>query len=125
MFPDQSQFWLFPADSASGHLIDHKENRDELAKWGNDLRQSYRTIAQAAEVSELDIHLLMNHSLRGVNAGYITKDKLLIGHLRRQQERTSSTMMEAPNREELDPTVSQWLRVARIRQFPNFGIHHS
>lgn len=114
MFPDQSQFWLFPAESVSGHLIDHKEDRDVLSKWGNDLRQSYRTIAQAAEVSELDVHLLMNHSLRGVNAGYITKDKLLIGHLRRQQERISSTMMEVLNRGELAPSVAQWLRVSLI-----------
>jgi len=42
-----------------------------LAKWGNDLRQTYRTIAQAGSIAELDIHLLMNHSGGGVNAGYI------------------------------------------------------
>jgi hypothetical protein len=90
LFPVQSAYWLFPADSASGHLIDHKEDRNILPKWGNDLRQTYRTLAQVAEVSELDIHLLMNHSLRGVNAGYITRDKLVRGHLRKQQERIST-----------------------------------
>jgi hypothetical protein len=36
---------------------------------GNDLRQSYRTLAQVAGVWELDVHLMMNHSLPGVNAG--------------------------------------------------------
>lgn len=71
----ESEFWLFPADSDNGHLIEHKEGRDVLSKWGNDLRQSYRTLAQAAGVSELNLHLLMNHSLPGVNAGYITRDK--------------------------------------------------
>jgi integrase len=93
MYPVQSFYWLFPADSASGHMVETKEDRTVLSKWGNDLRQTYRTVAQIAEVSELDIHLLMNHSLRGVNAGYITRDKLLRGHLRKQQERISALVL--------------------------------
>jgi len=52
--PEQAKYWLFPADSEIGHLVEHKEERDVLSKWGNDLRQSYRTLAQAAGVSELD-----------------------------------------------------------------------
>lgn len=95
MFPVQSEYWIFPADSASGHMIDHKEHRNVLSKWGNDLRQSYRTMAQVAEVSELDVHLLMNHSLRGVNAGYITRDRLLRGHLRKQQQRISDAIIDS------------------------------
>lgn len=95
MYPVQSFYWLFPADSASGHIIETKEARTVLSKWGNDLRQTYRTLAQIAEVSELDIHLLMNHSLRGVNAGYITRDKLLRGHLRKQQHRISVLVLSS------------------------------
>lgn len=95
LYPDQAEFWLFPADSDSGHLIEHKEERDVLSKWGNDLRQSYRTLAQTAGVSELDIHLLMNHSLPGVNAGYITRDTLLRDHLRKQQERISKVIIDS------------------------------
>jgi integrase len=94
MYPEQSRTWLFPADSETGHLVEHKEERDVLSKWGNDLRQSYRTLAQAASVSELDIHLLMNHSLPGVNAGYITRDRLLRDHLRKQQERISAVVID-------------------------------
>ena len=93
LFPEQSERWLFPADSVSGHMVDHKEDRTILSKWGNDLRQTYRTMAQVAEVSELDVHLLMNHSLRGVNAGYITRDRLVRGHLRKQQERISTAII--------------------------------
>jgi hypothetical protein len=96
MYPEQSRTWLFPADSEAGHLVEHKEERDVLSKWGNDLRQSYRTLAQAAGVSELDIHLLMDHSLPGVNAGYITHDRLLRDHLRKQQERISAVVIEEP-----------------------------
>ena len=94
LHPEQAKTWLFPAESETGHLVEHKEERGLLSKWGNDLRQSYRTLAQAAGVSELDVHLLMNHSLPGVNAGYITRDKLLRDHLRKQQERISTIVIE-------------------------------
>lgn len=94
VYPQNANVWLFPADSETGHLVEHKEERDVLSKWGNELRQSFRTLAQSAGVSELDIHLLMNHSLPGVNAGYITRDKLLRDHLRKQQERISTIVIE-------------------------------
>lgn len=113
LYPDQAEFWLFPADSDSGHLIEHKEDREVLSKWGNDLRQSYRTLAQAASVSELDIHLLMNHSLPGVNAGYITRDSLLSDHLRKQQERISAVILASvgAKSERSDP---EWLKGTKI-----------
>ncbi len=109
LFPVQSEYWIFPADSASGHLIDHKEDRKILPKWGNDLRQTYRNLAQVAEVSELDVHLLMNHSLRGVNAGYITRDRLVQGHLRKQQERISANILDSLN-EGNSTNISGWLK---------------
>jgi integrase len=90
MYPEQAQTWLFPADSKPGHLIEHKEDRRDLSKWGGDLRQTYRTLGQAAGVSEVDMHLLMNHSLPNVNVGYITRHKLLLDHLRKQQQAVSS-----------------------------------
>jgi hypothetical protein len=113
MFSEQGKSWLFPADSEPGHLVEHKEERNVLSKWGNDLRQSYRTLAQAAGVSELDIHLLMNHSLPGVNAGYITRDRLLRDHLRQQQQRISELIVhnvDAPRH----PSLVQWLRTAKV-----------
>lgn len=116
LFPDQAEFWLFPADSDSGHLIEHKEERDVLSKWGNDLRQSYRTLAQAAGVSELDIHLLMNHSLPGVNAGYITRDSLLGDHLRKQQERISKVIIESAKGKADGPDLS-WLHRGKVATF--------
>ncbi len=112
-FPEQAEFWLFPADSASGHLVEHKEERNVLSKWGNDLRQSYRTLAQAAGVSELDVHLLMNHSLVGVNAGYITRDKLLRDHLRKQQERISAIVLERAGKI-FDGLPLIWLNSTRV-----------
>jgi predicted amino acid dehydrogenase len=41
------------------------------------------------------VHLLMNHSIPGVNAGYITRNKLLRDHLRVQQEAISRKMIDA------------------------------
>ncbi|KUM25585.1 hypothetical protein AU467_25785 [Mesorhizobium loti] len=45
LYEEQSRDWLFQADSESGHMAEHKEKRDDLSKWGNDLRQTFRTIA--------------------------------------------------------------------------------
>lgn len=93
LHPDAAQAWIFAADSSSGHMVEHKETRHRLSKWGNDLRQSYRTLGQAAGLSEIDMHLLMNHSVPGVNAGYITRAKLLSQHLRDAQERLSALIL--------------------------------
>jgi integrase len=95
LYPRQAQDWLFPADSVSGHLVEHKEDRKTLDKWGNELRQTYRTVAQTTGIADLDIHLLMNHSVPGVNAGYITRSKLLSDHLRHQQETISRKIADA------------------------------
>jgi hypothetical protein len=86
LHPEAAETWIFAADSAPGHMIEHKDPRTRLFKWGNDLRQSYRTLGQAAGLSEIDMHLLMNHSVPGVNAGYITRAKLLGDHPRAAQE---------------------------------------
>lgn len=97
LYPEQAKEWLFPADSKNGHITEHKEKRSDLSKWGNELRQTFRTIAQAAGVMELDVHLLMNHSIQGVNAGYITRNKILHDHLRDQQENITNKIMAAAN----------------------------
>ncbi|WP_442580323.1 integrase arm-type DNA-binding domain-containing protein [Mesorhizobium sp. ASY16-5R] len=95
MHPYEAKDWLFPADSADGHLVEQKEDRAVLSKWGNELRQTYRTVATPAGVSELDARMLMNHSVPGVNSGYITRHKLLGDHLRTQQQAISNTIFSA------------------------------
>jgi integrase len=118
LYPAQAQEWLFPADSASGHIVEHKEDRATLAKWGNDLRQTYRTVAQTAGIADLDIHLLMNHTVPGVNAGYITRNKLLGDHLRQQQEMITRKMVDAvrgrPNSKPGTPWIWPLLPARRI-----------
>jgi integrase len=93
LHPEAARSWIFASDSAEGHLVEHKEPRSKLFKWGNDLRQTYRTLGQAAGVSRLDVHLLMNHTVPGVNEGYITRDKLLEDHLRAAQQRLSNLIV--------------------------------
>lgn len=93
LLPEQAKTWIFAGDSRVGHMTVHREPREVLSKFGNDLRQTFRTVGQAAGLSELDSHLLMNHSLPGVNAGYITRAKLLVGHLRKTQEEISQLVM--------------------------------
>lgn len=109
-YPVQAERWLFPADSASGRMVEHKEDRRELSKWGNDLRQTYRTVGQVAGVNDVDMHLLMNHTMSGVNAGYITRNKLLTDHLRNQQQRISTMVIQRARLEaETGNAVRVWL----------------
>jgi site-specific recombinase XerD len=108
--PSQAMEWVFPAESESGHLAQTKEDRTELSRWGNDLRQTFRTIAAEAGVSEIDAKLLMNHAIPGVNAGYITRYKLLEDYLRRQQQAISSVMFaELQNLFVENSTLQNWL----------------
>ena len=88
--------FIFPADTPTGHISETKENRGKLAKWGGDLRQTYRTAAQAVGLGEMDVHLLMNHSLGGVSAGYITPGALL-DHLIAQQAKVSQHLVAGLN----------------------------
>jgi hypothetical protein len=66
MYPVAASTWLFPSDAPVGHIIEHKEDRSMLSHWGNDLRQTYRTLGQAADLTDVDTHLLMNHALRAL-----------------------------------------------------------
>ena len=117
IYPLQAADWIFPADSASGHLVEQKEDRAMLSKWGNDLRQSFRTIATAAGVSEFDAKLLMNHAIPGVNAGYITRHKLLEDHLRSQQQAISSAVFAALGASLIEnPVIRDWLGRDRSRR---------
>lgn len=111
IYPQNGREWLFPSDAPCGHLVEHKEGRALLSHWGNDLRQTYRTIAQAAEISDVDIHLLMNHSLPGVNSGYITRSKLMRDHLRAQQDKLSTFILGAVvgRGRKPGPELSRWL----------------
>jgi hypothetical protein len=117
MHPQFAGEWVFAADSETGHLVEQKEDRAVLSKWGNDLRQSYRTLAQIAGVSEFDARLLMNHSIQGVNAGYITRSKILEDHLRGQQEAISRVLMSGGRKlATKDGPVRDWLRSGASRQ---------
>lgn len=116
LHPEHADQWVFAADSVSGHIAEQKEDRTVLSKWANDLRQTFRTIAQSVEVPDLDIHILMNHALPGVNAGYITRSALMEGHLRRQQARISEATLQAVasgKGKHRDRTL-KWLRTSRI-----------
>jgi integrase len=98
LHPEAAETWIFAADSEEGHIVEQKEDREAvLSKWGNDLRHTYRTLGQAAGLSGVDMHLLMNHSLKGenVNEGYITRSKLLNDHLRSAQQRLSDHIIAA------------------------------
>jgi hypothetical protein len=92
MHEEHAREWIFAADV--GCIAETKEPGEVLAKWGNDLRQTYRTLAVEAGVSELDAMLLMNYKIPGVSAGYITRGALA-RHLRQQQEKLSRFIVQS------------------------------
>jgi integrase len=115
--PTRAAVWIFPADSASGHLAEHREDRSALSKWGNDLRHSFRTIATKARVSEFDAKLLMNHAVPGVNAGYVTRDKILQDHLRSQQQAISDAVFAALGNDRVEnPNIRNWIAGGAVRR---------
>jgi hypothetical protein len=117
MYPAQAALWIFPADSASGHLAEHREDRVALSKWGNDLRQSFRTIATAARISEFDAKLLMNHAIPGVNAGYVTRSKILQDHLRSQQQAVSNAVFAALGNDRVEnPRIRNWIARGAVKR---------
>ena len=87
----QGSPWLWPADSATGHVTEPKENKRGLPS-PHMLRHSYATFAKAAGLNELDIGLLMNHKLPGVTAGYI-HEMSLMEHLKACQERVTAHIL--------------------------------
>jgi integrase len=123
LHPLQSVEWLFPASSASGHFAAHKEGRTELSKLGNDLRQTYRTIATIAEVSDVDAKLLMNHAISGVNQGFITRHKLLDDHLRSSQQAISTAIFGTISSEtERGGAIEAWLGRGEVRQSERLAV---
>ncbi len=89
---DRVSEWIFPsATSKSGHIEECKEKNG--MKTGHALRHTWRTLAQEAGVAELDAKLLMNHSIPGANAGYLSRSALW-PHLLAIQEKVSNFIME-------------------------------
>jgi len=114
--PVEARIWLFPAESKAGHIYTTQEDRADLSKWGNDLRQTYRTIAAVAKVNGVDAKLLMNHAIPGVNEGYITRGKILEDHLRQQQQAITDVIFAPINDlREKDGPVATWLKPRSAR----------
>ena len=117
LHPDQAATWLFPANSEAGHMVETKEDREDLSKWGNDLRQTFRTLATHARISEIDAKLLMNHAIAGVNSGYITREKIVEDFLRGQQQAISNVMFGTIVEEASKPGIlHNWLGLGTARR---------
>jgi integrase len=100
--------WVFPGDMgrsrrkggplSAGHIVEYREDREALPKWGGDLRQTYKTLSPEAGLSKTDVMMLMNHADGDVNDGYMTRSKVAEDYLRAQQEAMSRYLMSALER---------------------------
>lgn len=90
--PLEAREWIFPANSRTGHVVAHREERNRLSHWGHDLRRSWATIAQAAGVDDYESRVLMNHTISNVHDRYKVRGAL-VHHLREVQERVSAEIL--------------------------------
>lgn len=100
--------WVFPGDLgrsrrkagplSAGHIVEYREDREALPKWGGDLRQTYKTLSPEAGLTKTDVMILMNHADGDVNDGYMTRNKVAEDYLRAQQEAMSRYLMAAIKR---------------------------
>lgn len=91
--PKQSATFIFPSpDSATGHIVEWKEDRATLSKWGKQLRQSYVIAAESLDISERTLKRLLNHKTQDVTMGYGDRDRMW-GRLLAEQERISAHLL--------------------------------
>ncbi|TPG15179.1 integrase [Sphingomonas koreensis] len=75
--PRQAGEFIFPsANSKSGHIVEWKEDRAVLSKWGKQLRQSYVIAAESPDISERTLKRLLNHKTQDVTMGYGDRDRM-------------------------------------------------
>jgi integrase len=104
---EQAQRFIFPALSEEGHLVDWREHREVLSKFGTDLRQSFKTMIVECGVGKLEAKILMNHKVdQDVHDGYATTPELR-EHLHNCQARISAGMMAR-----LVPAMGPALRIS-------------
>ncbi|WP_372625062.1 integrase arm-type DNA-binding domain-containing protein [Falsiroseomonas sp.] len=84
--------WIFPAASKPGHIVEWREERADLPKWGMDLRQSYVIAAEHLDISERLLKRLLNHATQDVTMGYGDRTRIW-AQLLAAQERLSRHIM--------------------------------
>jgi integrase len=91
--------WIFPADSASGHVAEIKKIK--LSHHGHALRRSFAGLAMEAGTPQEVISRLLNHTLTGVTQRYQVNDAMA-RFLRECQERISTHIIRSglPGREQ-------------------------
>lgn len=115
MHADAAEQWIFAADSLAGHLVEQKEDRDVLSKYGNDLRQTFRTVRPGGR-GVGDRHSHLDEPLpSGCERRIHHQERLLEDHLRRQQERISRAALHAveASRSKRSSAILRWLQSAK------------
>ncbi|MEX2123267.1 MAG: integrase arm-type DNA-binding domain-containing protein [Woeseia sp.] len=89
---ESAQTYVFAG--SAGHIIEYKEKR--LSRVGNDLRQSYATIATEVGVPKLLLKVLMNHAVDSdITEGYVTVGRLWRELLDAQEKITKAILTAA------------------------------
>jgi integrase len=86
--------WLFPTRNRAGDRMQTQVWKERVlpSETGHILRHTYRTLAHAAGVSQIDTQLLMDHKVPGVTGRYL-HDRALFNHLCDCQEKVSAYIL--------------------------------
>jgi integrase len=82
--------WVFPSERKQGAHLEKPRDDKRGLPLPHALRHTYKTHSLIAGIREVESHLLMNHSIGGANAGYISREVTLEDHLRPAQERITA-----------------------------------
>lgn len=92
----RARAWVFPAGSEAGHIVEWREDRADLAKWGMDLRQSYVIAAEHLDISERLLKRLLNHATQDVTMGYGDRSRIWSQLLAAQERMSRHLLGDAP-----------------------------
>src|SRR5262249_13393237 len=88
--------FVFPASGAAGYVqvtaLAEVAASSEVSVSAHDLRRTFATVAEAADVSPLQLKAMMNHAMpRDVTSGYV---HLTVERLREPAQRVGDRMKE-------------------------------
>ena len=96
LYPERAGEFVFTANSAKGHLMNAKENRETLSKFGGDLRQPWVDTAKSIELDGFIARRLLDHVNGDSHDGY-ARSNIAQPYLFDAQEKMTARLLEGLN----------------------------
>lgn len=94
--------WVFPGHpdksrkegSEVTHLVNWSEDREDLYRWGEDLRKTFRSLSAQGGMTGDVLKIFMNHADRDVTDRYLAADKVDRDYIRAKAEAYNQYLMD-------------------------------